>query len=45
MIIKGVEYNDIRIKPEKKNGLRAQETELVIIPEVVKNWRRWNEKY
>jgi hypothetical protein len=36
LLLRGVEYNDIRIEPEKKKiGLIAQETEL-IIPEVVR---------
>ena len=35
-MLRGVEYNDIRIEPEKKKiGLIAQEVEL-IIPEVVR---------
>ena len=35
LLLRGVEYNDIRIEPEKtKIGMIAQETEL-IIPEVV----------
>ena len=36
LLLRGVEYNDIRIEPERKRiGLIAQETEL-IIPEVVR---------
>jgi hypothetical protein len=36
LLLRGVEYNDIRIEPEKKRiGLIAQEVEL-IIPEVVR---------
>ena len=36
LLLRGVEYNDIRIEPEKtKIGLIAQEVEL-IIPEVVR---------
>ena len=35
LLLRGVEYNDIRIEPEKKKiGLIAQEVEL-IVPEVV----------
>ena len=35
LLLRGVEYNDIRIDPEKKKtGLIAQEVEL-IVPEVV----------
>jgi len=36
LLLRGVEYNDIRIEPERKRiGLIAQEVEL-IIPEVVR---------
>ena len=36
LLLRGVEYNDFRIEPERKRiGLIAQETEL-IIPEVVR---------
>ncbi len=36
LLLRGIEYNDIRIEPEKKEiGLIAQEVEL-IIPEVVR---------
>ncbi len=45
LLLRGVEYNDFRIDPDKKNiGLLAQEVEF-IIPEVVGESKMNNIKY
>ena len=45
LLLRGVEYNDIRVDPDKKHiGLIAQEVEL-IIPEVVGQSEMDNIKY